>query len=753
MPPKVTPILSWPCHAYRATLTTKVAHILERSTLSELNGYILDELEQLHGEAPVRVVLCSICLSRFGIAATELEQLLSDDAAGAIWPKRPSATAPPFNPSTFYALILGFGRFLNTADGLLNIRGMGMIHAVRDKYLGLSGPEVSGRGAKQSAAPPKDGGANASLANQAKRMRLLMIGFFMRKLYKGDPSSAGTGSAPQSSWLPVGPLGIRRVCDELPQLLVDANEPDLLQRLLLDPRVFEALWTRRQADLFAYWRFCGGGDDDGKVPAATGRLYVEMIEAFEGESAEMCQMLGDFLVQCAFFSESRFMFHRAYQLVHDGVSNDEKSEAVAAAHVRLAHAYHLEGTDLAKASEHMKAGIGIHEYIMSNAEDAESKEETKLRLTREVYLPFTQLKIDSGEADEAERLCRLSLREQQRMNGFEHPDTALAHGMLGQALVAQDSGGQANQEAVNHLELAISISEKSYGDVSYVTVTGLLSLGSLYIKEFEAVRHKVSKLSGGGETHWLDDARQRLLKALKGGEDIYGKVSKQAADSLEKLALVKLYKDEMEINEQRASVDAGGAPSAAAASSSSQRSHGAAPAGTPTAAPVRNQKSGGSSNAPAMSAGAPEPAAKAVTAAVDPSDWSSRSSGRAGGGSSGGARAYVPLAEDNELLSDSLRMLNKALSFRVALQGSQHRDVASCHLRLADHHWLHRDLPNVVRELKISHDIHMHIAEEIDMTGSREIGKIKSLLVVALVHMDELDQAHRYAMDAKEMVH
>ena len=62
----------------------------------------------------------------------------------------------------------------------------------------------------------------------------------------------------------------------------------------------------------------------------------------------------------------------------------------------------------------------------------DSDDSTKLRLTREVYLPFTQLMIDRSESEEAERLCRLSLREQQKMQGFEHPDTALAHGMLGQ---------------------------------------------------------------------------------------------------------------------------------------------------------------------------------------------------------------------------------------------------------------------------------------------------------------------------------
>jgi hypothetical protein len=40
---------------------SQVSQLLECASLSELNGYILDELESIHGEASVRVLLCSIC--------------------------------------------------------------------------------------------------------------------------------------------------------------------------------------------------------------------------------------------------------------------------------------------------------------------------------------------------------------------------------------------------------------------------------------------------------------------------------------------------------------------------------------------------------------------------------------------------------------------------------------------------------------------------------------------------------------------
>ena len=137
----------------------------------------------------------------------------------------------------------------------------------------------------------------------------------------------------------------------------------------------------------------------------------------------------------------------------------------------------------------MRAGVGIHNYIAGQSE-SDSQDSTKLRLTREVYLPFTQLMIDRNESDEAERLCRLSLREQQKMQGFEHADTALAHGMLGQALVAgleNKNTEEAKREAVEHLEKSLEITTKVMGDVSYVTVSGLQSLGHLYIKEHETV--------------------------------------------------------------------------------------------------------------------------------------------------------------------------------------------------------------------------------------------------------------------------
>lgn len=285
-------------------------------------------------------------LSRFGMAATELEELLADDAAGVLWPKTAKAPPPPFSSSAFYALVLGFGRFLSNADGLLNIRGIGMQHAVRAKYL------------------TKGAGGGSKGGDQAKRTCSVMIGYFMRKLKTSAAAPAG-GKAGGTADQPTGgskALGLRRVCDELPQLLVDANERQHLQTLLLDLRVFEALWTRRQADLFAYWHFCGAVPQDGKVPPDTGQLYLEAIKESDSETPEVCQMLGDFLSSCALFSDSRAMFERAYHLVHDGIGNDEKSEAVAAAHVRLAHAYHLEGTDLAKATHHMRAGIGIHDY-------------------------------------------------------------------------------------------------------------------------------------------------------------------------------------------------------------------------------------------------------------------------------------------------------------------------------------------------------------------------------------------------------
>ena len=45
-----------------ATLDSKVSQLLGCSSLGELNGYILDELELTHGEDAVRVLLCSICL-------------------------------------------------------------------------------------------------------------------------------------------------------------------------------------------------------------------------------------------------------------------------------------------------------------------------------------------------------------------------------------------------------------------------------------------------------------------------------------------------------------------------------------------------------------------------------------------------------------------------------------------------------------------------------------------------------------------
>lgn len=52
------------------------------------------------------------------------------------------------------------------------------------------------------------------------------------------------------------------------------------------------------------------------------------------------------------------------------------------------------------------------------------------------------------------------------------------------------------------------------------------------------------------ETPWLNMARLRLLKALKAGEDIFGRISLKAALSLENLALILLYEEEMELREE-----------------------------------------------------------------------------------------------------------------------------------------------------------------------------------------------------------
>ena len=46
---------------------------------------------------------------------------------------------------------------------------------------------------------------------------------------------------------------------------------------------------------------------------------------------------------------------------------------------------------------------------------------------------------------------------------------------------------EAKREAVEHLEKSLEITTKVMGDVSYVTVSGLQSLGHLYIKEHETV--------------------------------------------------------------------------------------------------------------------------------------------------------------------------------------------------------------------------------------------------------------------------
>ena len=57
--------------------------------------------------------------------------------------------------------------------------------------------------------------------------------------------------------------------------------------------MFEQLWTRRQADLFYYWRACGGdGDGDGVndvVPLDMGELYLAVVRAEGSAAAKVSQ--------------------------------------------------------------------------------------------------------------------------------------------------------------------------------------------------------------------------------------------------------------------------------------------------------------------------------------------------------------------------------------------------------------------------------------------------------------------------------
>ena len=78
-------------------------------------------------------------------------------------------------------------------------------------------------------------------------------------------------------------------------------------------------------------------------------------------------------------------------------------------------------------------------------------------------------------------------------------------------------------------------------------------------------------------------------------------------------------------------------------------------------------------------------------------------------------------------------MLSVALHYRKTLQGARHRDAATSHLKMADVHWLHRDFGEALKQLDAAHSIFLHIADEMDYSGSREVAKVKSLLVVALV--------------------
>ena len=308
--------------------------------------------------------------------------------------------------------------------------------------------------------------------------------------------------------------------------------------------------------------------------------------------------------------------------------------------------------------------------------------------------------------------------------------------MLGQALVAgleNKNSEEAKREAVEHLEKSLEITNKVMGDVSYVTVSGLQSLGSLYIKEHETVRARVKLSALIPETPWLDMARLRLLKALKAGEDILGRISLKAALTLENLAMISLYEEEMELREEGL---AAGSKSVAAGS-------------------------GGAAPAPAPPAPAPHPSAL----------QKAKSSKKVLAGVSGEEEApsapvvQGSLYEDDELLSSAQRMLDVALHYRKTLQvstashfllcllptprlltsdfllptanfllptspllqSSRHRDAATCHLKIADVHWLHRDFAEALVQLEAAHSIFLHIAEEMDFSGSREIAKVKSL--------------------------
>ena len=421
-------------------------------------------------------------------------------------------------------------------------------------------------------------------------------------------------------------------------------------------------------------------------------------------------MLADFLRQGGFYTESREALQRSFRLVHDGFDKDEKSEAVALAHCRLAHAYHIEGIDLAKAAEHMRSGIGIFEYLMAQ-EDESNRARMKLRISQEIYLPFTQLMVDRKEEEEAERLCRMSLRENQKIEGFEAVSTAVAHSMLGQALVAQNLDSSC-QEAREHLEKAISISDKAYGDASYVSVDSLMALGDLYLKEFEVPGVRFKATRGSAESKWLEDARTTFLKAIRAGEDILGRISLKAVTCLEGLARVRMYLDEIEENALDATV---------------LTRDSVAPAPAPSLVLATPATPGKQLNPPVVREGSEAPS---------PGDEN------------------VPVGEE-ELVESSLVLLKRALQYRLLIQGPKHRQICWAHVQLANHHWLHKGFSEAASELNIAIDLFWAVERSVvgsGCRGSREIAKLRSLLVIAHIYMDDVDSAWAACTGAKDMV-
>ena len=289
-----------------------------------------------------------------------------------------------------------------------------------------------------------------------------------------------------------------------------------------------------------------------------------------------------------------------------------------------------------------------------------------------------------------------------------------------------------------------------------MTVTGLQQLATLYLSEYEAVRAKAVKSGAAeGEATWLDDARNRLVRALKAGEDIHGRISLKAAHTLELLARTLMYEEEIELSEIKV------ASSRLIATSTIHRCRPRADA--LRALPVdshrlcalcivspRNLQAAIDVSAPCAAPTPPAEMKKQKTggAALEKQKTASGSALKTPtvpAGRAGRARSRVPLSEDEALLSNPRLMLDLALSFRATLQGAQHRDVAACHLKLADYHWLHKDFQKAIEELGNAHTVHEAVAGNVDLTGSRELGKIKSLLAVAHVCTDELDKAHRCA--------